>query len=72
MDQNTLLLILWAIAAIAIFIKAILPYKKTKNYDGAIRVNTSNPEKDTYTLELYIPFGELEDRENVTFEIVHE
>ena len=72
MDQNTLLLILWAIAALLLISKAIFFKKRPKKYDGAIRVNTSDPEKDTYTLELYIPFGELEKRTNVTFEIVHE
>lgn len=46
--------------------------RKLKNYDGAIRVNTSNPERDTYTLELNISFGELETRDQVIFEIIHE
>ena len=46
--------------------------KKDKKYDGAIRINTSDPERDTYTLELNISFGELETRDQVIFEIIHE
>lgn len=46
--------------------------KKHKKYDGAIRINTSDPERDTYTLELDISFGELESRDQVIFEIIHE
>lgn len=46
--------------------------KKHKKYDGAIRINTSDPERDTYTLELDISFGELETRDQVIFEIIHE
>lgn len=46
--------------------------KKRKNYDGAIRINTSDPERDTYTLELNISFGELETRDQVIFEIIRE
>ena len=48
------------------------PLMKAKRYDGAIRINTSNPERDTYTLELDISFGELETRDQVIFEIIHE
>lgn len=48
------------------------PLKKHKKYDGAIRINTSDPERDTYTLELDISFGELETRDQVIFEIIHE
>ena len=48
------------------------PSAKARQYDGAIRVNTSDPERDTYTLELNISFGELETRDQVIFEIIHE
>lgn len=51
---------------------SVNPLKKHKKYDGAIRVNTSDPERDTYTLELNISFGELETRDQVIFEIIHE
>ena len=58
-------------AGLVMFISTY-PQKKHNKFDGAIRVNTSNPEKDTYTLELDISFGELESRDQVIFEIIHE
>ena len=58
-------------AGLVMFISTY-PLAKTKRYDGAIRVNTSDPEKDTYTLEMNISFGELETRDQVIFEIIHE
>ena len=41
-----------------------------RNPDGYIRINTNDPEKDTYTLELMIPFGELDNRKSVYFKVV--
>lgn len=40
--------------------------------DGAIIINKSDPMKDTYTLELYIPFGELDTKKTVIFKIHEE
>lgn len=45
---------------------------KRKKCDGFIRINQSDPNKDTYTLELGIPFGELDNRKEVIFQIVKE
>lgn len=42
-----------------------------KKEDGAIVINKADPMKDTYTLELYIPFGELDEKKKVIFK-VHE
>ena len=39
---------------------------------GCIRINTSDPEKDIYSLELEVPFGELDRRKKVIFEILHD
>lgn len=36
---------------------------------GCIRINTSDPEKDVYSLELDVPFGELERHSKVIFTI---
>lgn len=70
MDQYVLILgLLGWITAFAIFAKAVL---KRSKIDGVIRVNTNDPEKDTYTLELGIPFGELDERDEVVFKIEHE
>lgn len=57
---------------ILIGLSVIFSKRRPKKYDGAIRVNNSDPEKDTYTLELDISFGELETRDQVIFEIIHE
>ena len=35
--------------------------------DGYIVINKSNPEKDTYTLELNVSFGELDTKKKVIF-----
>ena len=39
---------------------------------GCIRINTSDPEKDIYSLELEVPFGELDRQKKVIFEILHD
>lgn len=39
---------------------------------GCIRINTSDPEKDIYSLELEVPFGELDRQKRVIFEILHD
>ena len=52
---------------IAIIIAIILC--KPKKPDGKILINYSDPMKDVYTLELNIPFGELDNRKTVIFEV---
>ena len=72
MDWTIILLlsgwVIWLMTLIA-FIRNVI---KQTNPDGIIRVNTNDPEKDTYTLELGIPFGELDKRDKVIFKIEHE
>ena len=69
MDMTFIFLVIgWTIALIMGIVNYIRSQKKP---DGAIVVNTDDPEKDTYTLELYIPFGELDRREDVKFKIIH-
>ena len=72
MDWTIILLlsgwIIWLMTLIA-FLRNVI---KQTNPDGIIRVNTNDPEKDTYTLELGIPFGELDKRDKVIFKIEHE
>ena len=69
MDMTFIFLVIgWLIA----LIMGVVNYKRSQRKpDGAIVVNTDDPEKDTYTLELYIPFGELDAREDVKFKIIH-
>ena len=52
-------------------------YKIKRGYDriktvGSIVINTSDPEKDIYSLELDVPFGELNQHDKVIFLIRHE
>ena len=39
---------------------------------GTIVINNNDPEKDIYTLELDVPFGELDTKHRVYFDIRHE
>lgn len=74
MGDNLILIIaacVLILAGLSVIFSVRMP-KRTKKYDGAIRVNTSDPERDTYTLELNISFGELETRDQVIFEIIRE
>lgn len=41
--------------------------KQNYNGDGQLTVNTDNPEKDTYSLELNGPIEALSDKKTVTF-----
>lgn len=61
------------ITAIDVFLAAILDISK-KNYtgDGAIVVNTQDPEKDLYTLNYDGNIGEIADKKTVTFKVVNE
>lgn len=68
MIDHILIISGWLIALIAM---AVIYIRHNRKPDGAIVVNTDDPEKDTYTLELYIPFGELDRREDVKFKIIH-
>lgn len=68
MIDHILIISGWLIALIAM---AVIHIRHNRKPDGAIVVNTDDPEKDTYTLELYIPFGELDRREDVKFKIIH-
>lgn len=69
MDTTFIFLV---IGWLLVLILSTINYKRSqKKPDGAIVVNTDDPEKDTYTLELYIPFGELDSREDVKFKIIH-
>lgn len=57
---------------ISIILTILLVKSKSITKAGAICINTSDPEKDIYRLELDIPFGELDTKRAVIFEIRHE
>ena len=64
--------IIFVLAVICIILIAYILCRKEpqKKPDGYIRINKSDPNKDTYTLELNIPFGELDERKRIIFEVV--
>ena len=68
--MKVLLIAICISLCIFLLLKLILKSRAPKV--GCIRINTSDPEKDIYTLELNVPFGELDKQKEVLFEIKHE
>lgn len=60
------------ISAIDAFLGVILGIS-TKNYngDGTLNIDTSDPEKDIYKLELNVPVEELSGMKSVTFKVAN-
>lgn len=61
-----LIIAMVVLTAILLLIDILKPRPKTV---GCIRINTSDPEKDIYSLELAVPFGELDVQKKVIFTI---
>lgn len=59
------------ISAIDLFLGAILGIS-SKNYqgDGTLNIDNSDPEKDTYNLELNDDIEELGNKKSITFKVV--
>ena len=49
----------------------ILGTGKKLNPDGFFRVDTTNPDKDVFTLELTCPIGEIPTKKYVIFEVTN-
>ena len=64
--------LLIALVCVCIVELALLVRLSNTKKVGCIRINTSDPEKDIYSLELEVPFGELDRRKKVIFEILHD
>lgn len=62
----------WVLGILCLVLLMIIFSLLKKKGDGAIVINKSDPMKDTYTLELYIPFGELDTRKTVIFKVRQE
>ena len=73
MNKIIIALVIFILIATVIALLVILNSggRKSKKPDGYIRINKTNPNKDTYTLELNIPFGELDSRDSVIFAVVN-
>ena len=63
MITNILLIIVSFCLGLALT-KLLKPHK-----DGFFLIDTSNPEKDVYTLEIHTPFPELHNRKHITLKI---
>ena len=76
MNLSIFLILRTACLALLIF-GLVLAYIELKTYKniktvGYIVINKTDPEKDVYSLELNVPFGELDKHDRVLFEIKHE
>ena len=63
MFTNILLIIVSLCLGVALT-KLMKPHK-----DGFFLIDTSNPEKDIYTLEIHTPFPELHNKKHITLAI---
>ena len=68
----SLKLLAWVLGILCLILVAIIFSLLKKKEDGAIVINKTDPLKDTYTLELYIPFGELDTKKKVVFKVREE
>lgn len=59
------------ICVITTIINILIGYRRNK-YDGVFRINTTNPDKDVYSLELNDILGHLENKKEIRLEIVNE
>lgn len=67
-----LILIGVLVALVTDIVLDIIVIMKKKHYDGVFRINTSNPEKDVYSLELNDILGNLENKKELRLKIVNE
>lgn len=70
MDTLTFIACL-ALCVITTVINITISYIRNE-YDGVFRINTSNPEKDVYSLELNDILGDLENKKELRLQIVNE
>lgn len=71
MDGGLILLLVLVVLVTDIVLDIIIIMKK-KHYDGVFRINTTDPEKDVYSLELNSILGELENRKEIRLKVVNE
>ena len=63
--------LLW-IGLIVGFLLGVLFGRKKKKYDGVFRVDTANPEKDIFSLELGCALGSIPEKKELVFKVVNE
>jgi hypothetical protein len=67
--MNTIYILLLCVCVVIIVYQSI-KIRSTKKV-GSIVINTSDPEKDIYSLEMDVPLGELDTKKRVIFDIKH-
>ena len=64
---------IWLIVGLIIgFLLGFLFRRKKKKYDGIFRVDTSNPDKDVFSLELECALGSIPEKKELIFKVVNE
>ena len=64
--------IVGTITAIDTFLGVLLGISETQyNGDGMMLIDTSNPDKDVYRMELNDDISELSSKKQVTFKVIH-
>lgn len=62
--------ILGTLAAVIAFLGAVLGISSlTYKGDGELKIDTTNPIRDTYRMELFTPVEDLSDKKTVTFKV---
>jgi len=62
------------VLAATICVKLVLAYffrLSPTNYDGVMKVDTSDPDKDQYSLVVFSPAGEWKDMKEITLQVVN-
>lgn len=54
------------------FILGVLFGRTKKKYDGVFRVDTTNPEKDIFSLELHCALGSIPEKRELVFKVANE
>lgn len=63
---------IWPIIGLIIgFLIGVLFGRKKKKYDGIFRVDTSNPDKDVFSLELECALGSIPEKKELIFRVAN-
>lgn len=63
---------IWPIVGLIIgFLLGVLFGRKKKKYDGVFRVDTSNPDKDVFSLELECALGSIPEKKELIFRVAN-
>ena len=63
---------IWPIVGLIVgFLLGVLFGRKKKKYDGIFRVDTSNPDKDVFSLELECALGSIPEKKELIFRVAN-